>query len=56
MKQKILNIYLFYVNNLLSIQQLADYYNLDIKKTTKIIDLGRKINHFNYTGRYLKDI
>lgn len=45
MKQKIKALYLSYVNDFLTVERFAEHYNFSVKKATKIINLGRKLNN-----------
>ena len=41
MKNKIIEMYLDYFNNFLTVERFAEYYNISEKKADKIINLGR---------------
>jgi hypothetical protein len=54
MKTKIEKLYLEYVDNFLTVVGFANYYDIDEVKANKIINLGRKIHHWNWTNKQLK--
>ena len=41
------NLYLAYVNDCLSIQTIADFYEISLEKAEKYINIGRKIHEQN---------
>jgi len=43
MKQKIINLYLMYVNDFITVDGFAQYLQIDIEKASRIIDIGRKL-------------
>lgn len=53
MKTIINNLYLMYVNDFLTVNGFANYLNIDEDRANRIIDLGRKINHYNWTNKRL---
>lgn len=44
MKAKIEKLYLSYVNDFLTTERFAEYYNMDISKAYRLIKIGRKLN------------
>lgn len=50
--QKILYMYLDYVNNFLTVGKFASYYGISEEKANRLINLGRKIH--NRTSKYWK--
>lgn len=45
MKKGVELLYLSFVNDFLSVERFAEYYDFTLKKARRIIDIGRKINH-----------
>lgn len=45
MKQRLINLYLDYFNNFITVQAFASYYYLTEEKALRVIELGRKINN-----------
>lgn len=45
MKKKIEKMYIDYFNNFLTVERFAEYYNIEIDKAQRVINLGRIINH-----------
>lgn len=45
MKDKILNLYLSYVNDFLTVERFAEYYGINVIEANLIIDKGREINN-----------
>jgi hypothetical protein len=41
--KQIINLYLDYVNNFLTVKRFANYYNISESRALKIIDKGRKL-------------
>ena len=41
LKNEIINTYLDYINNFLTVERYAIYYNIDIEFANKILELGR---------------
>ncbi len=44
MEDKFITKYLDYVNNFLTVQAFADYYDLTIEEANIVIEIGRKLN------------
>jgi hypothetical protein len=44
MKQQLINFYLDWVNNFLSIQYFASYHDLTVKQATTMINVGRELH------------
>ena len=44
-KKSIHNFYLDYVNNFITVEKMADYYEMSIEDCRYLIDLGRKIHN-----------
>jgi hypothetical protein len=47
-KEKIEAMYLDWLNNFLSAEALADYYEIDLIKALRVISIGRHINQRNH--------
>jgi hypothetical protein len=45
MRQKIESLYLSYFNDFLTVKKFSEYYGISVEKATRIINIGRKINH-----------
>lgn len=45
MKEKVEAIYLDYFNNFLSVEGFASYYNMATDKASRVINIGRRLNH-----------
>ena len=45
MKNKVESMYLIYCNEFLTVSYFAEYYNLDLAKAERIVNIGRKLNH-----------
>lgn len=43
-EEKLINLYLDWKNNFLTIGKFAEYYNLTIEKANFVIDKGRELN------------
>ncbi len=48
MKNKIEEMYLHWLNNFLSAEAFADYYEIDLIKALRIISIGRHINQLKH--------
>lgn len=48
LKGKIEAMYLDWLNNFLSAEALADYYEIDLIKALRVISIGRHINQRNH--------
>ncbi len=56
--EEIINIYLNYVNNFLTVKAFADYYSLTTLDAHYIIELGRNLNNdlaLNSAGKKVKN-
>lgn len=45
MKNKIESMYLDYFNNFLTVKYFSEYYNLDLLKAHRIMQIGLKLNN-----------
>lgn len=43
MKQQLIDIYLDWLNNFLTVEKFAAYYDLTVEQATKLIELAREI-------------
>jgi hypothetical protein len=56
MRAKLKELYLFYINNFLTIELFADYLRINEDTAYRIIDLGRRLSHYEWTKRQLKTL
>jgi hypothetical protein len=56
MRNKLKELYLFYINNFLTVELFADYLKIDEERAYRIIELGRRLSHYEWTQRQLKTL
>lgn len=53
MKQTLIDFYLDYVNNFITVKGLAAYYGLDLTDATVLIELGKKYHEARLNRTYI---
>lgn len=54
MKQKLIDFYLDWVNNFISVGQMAEHYEITLGECTKLITIGQKYHELNVELHKLK--